>query len=69
MRPVDDLQFCSKCERPYSYIRCRVTMQNPYRNICLTCGADEERAKERADKLKKDVPIIEAPTDENPTLY
>lgn len=44
----EDHIYCSKCTRPYGFIRCRITTANPKRNICLGCAVEEER-----DKLKK----------------
>ncbi len=39
---IDPLKECSACFRPYSFIRARVTLQNPRRDVCLECGAKEQ---------------------------
>lgn len=40
--------YCPVCELPYGFVRCRVSYwENGVRKeICLTCGAARERAKE-----------------------
>jgi len=40
--PQDQIE-CPLCHRPYSFIRARVTLKNPYRNMCLECGSRLER--------------------------
>lgn len=35
-------KVCPVCNRPYSFIRARVTLQDPKREICISCGKDEE---------------------------
>lgn len=45
MKPVKaprDHTYCSKCELPYSFIKCRITFSSPHRNICLKCAVQEE---------------------------
>lgn len=44
---IDENIECPKCQRPYSFIRARVTMQNPVRNRCLECGAKEQEEEKR----------------------
>ncbi len=39
---IDPTKECESCHRPYSFIRARVTIQNPRRDICLECGRKEE---------------------------
>lgn len=34
---------CPKCFRPYSFIRCRVSLRNPNRERCLECAVQEEK--------------------------
>lgn len=43
-QPIDHV-YCSKCGLPYGFIKCRITLKNPHRNICLKCAVEEERAK------------------------
>lgn len=47
MKPTQsprDHKFCSVCNLPYGFIRCRVTLheKSGTRNICLICGSEEE---------------------------
>lgn len=39
----DEWVNCPKCGRPYGFIRCRVTLQNPKRERCLGCAVEEEK--------------------------
>lgn len=37
-----DWTYCSACDRSYGFIKCRVTLNSPHRNICLGCAVEEE---------------------------
>lgn len=39
-QPKDHV-YCPSCDRPYGFIRCRLTIDG--RNICLGCAVIEER--------------------------
>lgn len=46
-QPKDHV-WCPVCGRPYGFIRCRITLRNPTRNLCMACAVEEEEeAKKR----------------------
>lgn len=48
-------KVCPMCNRPYSFIRARVTLQNPKREICLECGRIEELSRRKLFTNPSDV--------------
>lgn len=44
VQPLDHKQ-CSVCDKPYGFVRCRVTLNTSSgkRNVCLACAVAEER--------------------------
>ncbi len=38
----DDTVECPRCERAYSFIRCRIT-DSKGKNLCLACAVDDEK--------------------------
>lgn len=53
--PIDNIR-CPVCLRNYSYIRARVTLQGPKREICLSCGATQEKElSQRKQKTSEEV--------------
>ncbi len=51
---IDATKECESCLRPYSYIRARVTLYSPKRrDICLSCGAAEEKENELQEQKRR----------------
>ncbi len=46
-----DWTECPACFRDYSFIRCRITLKNPTRNLCLECAIKEPTLTEPSGKL------------------
>lgn len=65
--------ICPTCRRPYGFIACRVTLKNPYRDVCLTCLVKEERerdtqANEQKGQERKLPQAAHQPDESRPSL-
>ncbi len=41
-RQPEDHILCPQCNLPYGFVRCRITLSSPKRNLCLKCAVEEE---------------------------
>lgn len=39
----EDWVICPECNLPYGFIKCRITLRNPTRNMCLKCAVQKEK--------------------------